>query len=732
MKEDARMSAEPGMLKSQIASLEELLKALEQTTLEQARGLEFRNLLLETQSEASIDGILVVNESGVIILHNRRFVDLWGLAPETIMSKPHIEALQPVMHKLVDPVVFLARLKHLYEHREETGRYEFAFKDGRVIDRYSAPMVGPDGTYYGRVWYLRDITEHRRADEDMKKLSLAVEHSSDWVLITDKGGAIEYANRAVEEMSGYKKEEILGKTPRIFKSGKHSEQFYKELWTVLLSGDTFRAIISNRKKEGGLFELFHTITPLKDDKGAVTHFISTAKDLTQLKLLEEKVYRLAYYDDLTGLPNRAFHKELMKRAIENAKRYKQTFGVLFIDLDNFKRINDTLGHDIGDLLLKKVAQKLSDMLRSSDSVARSSEEEAPDVLTRLGGDEFLALLLNLREAQDAARVAHRMLKDLSKPFDLNGREVFITASIGISLYPDDGAGVEDLLKNADVAMYHAKDEGRNNCQFYSKSMNASVLELLTMENELRKALERDELVLYYQPKLNAATRTITGMEALVRWRHPDRGLIFPGRFIPLAETSGLIIQIGEFSLRTACAQMKLWQDAGFNPMSVAVNVSGRHFSQKNLIEVVNSALEDAGLSPERLELEITESTIMRDPEEAVRALLELKARGIQIAIDDFGTGYSSLSYLKRLPLDFLKVDQSFVKNLASSHSDRAIVRAIIAMAHTLNLKVIAEGVETEEQLSFLLEQGCDELQGFLFSQAVPSQEFSKLLEKEQL
>jgi diguanylate cyclase (GGDEF)-like protein len=417
----------------------------------------------------------------------------------------------------------------------------------------------------------------------------------------------------------------------------------------------------------------------------------------------------------------------MKKTIARAKRYKQKFGVLFIDLDNFKRINDTLGHDSGDLLLNIVARKLSSVLRSSDYVARSRAEEGKNMLTRLGGDEFLAVLPDLLEAQSAAQVARRILNALSEPFDLTGREVVITASIGISLYPDDGEDIEDLLKNADVAMYHAKDEGRNNFQFYSKAMNAAALELLAMENELRKALEHDELVLYYQPKLNAATRTIIGMEALIRWRHPDKGLISPGRFIPLAEANGLIVQIGEFSLRTACAQMKQWQDAGLNPGSVAVNVSGRQFSQKNLVEVVNSALEDAGLSPECLELEITESTIMRDPEEAVRVLLELKAKGIQIAIDDFGTGYSSLSYLKRLPLDFLKVDQSFVKNLASSHSDRAIVLAIIAMAHSLNLKVIAEGVETEEQLSFLLEQGCDEFQGFIFSQAVPAPDFSKLL-----
>ena len=727
MKEGDRTSTEAAKLKSQIAALKELLKVLEQASLEQAHSLEFRNIILVTQQEASIDGILIVGENGVVISHNRRFADMWGLAPEMIISKNHVEVLRPVLNKLVDPEVFIARLQYLYEHREEKGRDEIALKDGRVFDRYSSPMVGPDGTYYGRAWYLRDITERKMADENVRKLSLAVEGSSDWVLVTNKDGSIEYANRAVEEMSGYRKEEIQGQTPRIFKSGRHDELFYKELWATILSGKTFRGIISNRKKDGGLFEVFHTITPLKDGDGNITHFISMAKDVTQQKILEEKIHRLAYYDDLTGLPNRVFHKELMARTIEIAKRHKQIFALLYMDLDNFKRINDTLGHNVGDILLKSVARKLSSFLRSYDYVARCREVAIEDVLCRPGGDEFLVLLHNLGEAQDAARVARRILEELSAPWDLNGREVFMTASIGISLYPDDGETVDHLLKNADAAMYQAKAEGKNNYQFYSKSLNASVLELLTLESEIRKALERGEFTLYYQPKLDASTRMITGMEALIRWNHPEKGLLLPGRFISAAETSGLIVPMSEFSLRAACVQLKRWQDEGFKPITVAVNVSGRQFDQKNLIEVVDGALQDAGLSPRYLELEITESTIMRNPDEAVRTLLALKERGIEIAIDDFGTGYSSLSYLKRLPLDFLKIDQSFVRNVASSRSDQAIVRATIAMAHSLNLKVIAEGVETMEQMAFLCEQGCDEVQGFLFSRAVPPQEFSELL-----
>jgi diguanylate cyclase (GGDEF)-like protein/PAS domain S-box-containing protein len=732
MKGDCRAGTDTARLRSRIASLEELLKVLEQTSLEQARGLEFRNIVLSTQQEASIDGILIADENGVVLSHNRQFADLWGLAPGAIISKNHIDALRPILNKLIDPEAFVARLRYLNDHRGEKGSDEIALADGRLFDRYSSPMVGPDGTYYGRVWYLRDITERRMAEEKVRKLSVAVEGSSDWVLVTNKDGYIEYANKAVEQMSGYKTEEIRGQTPRIFKSGRHDELFYKELWTTILSGQAYRGIISNRRKDGGLFEVFHTITPLKDGDGIITHFVSMAKDVTQQKILEEKIHRLAYYDDLTGLPNRVFHKEILVRTIEVAKRHKQLFALLYLDLDNFKRINETLGHNVGDLLLKSVAKKLSAFLRSCDCIARCREEDIEDVLCRPGGDEFLVLLHNLGEAQDAAKVARRILEELSAPWDLDGREVVMSASIGICVYPDDGENADHLLKNADAAMYHAKTEGKNNYQFYSKSLNASVLELLTLESEIRKGLGQGEFTLYYQPKLDASTRTITGMEALIRWNHPEKGLVLPGRFIPAAETSGLIVPMSEFALRTACVQLKRWQDEGFRPMTVAVNVSGRQFDQKNLIEVVDGALRDAGLSPQFLELEITESTIMRNPDEAVRTLLALKERGIETAIDDFGTGHSSLNYLKRLPLDYLKIDQSFVRNLPSSRSDQAIVRATIAMAHSLNLKVIAEGVETAEQMAFLCEQGCDEVQGFLFSRAVPPQEFQELVARAHL
>src|SRR3989339_379856 len=483
------------------------------------------------------------------------------------------------------------------------------------------------------------------------------------------------------------------------------------------------------RKDGGIVWTNLTVSAIHGKEGNVIYGLSLIEDLTDSKKAEEKIHLLHYYDSLTGLPNRIFHKELMKRAIEHAQRHKEIFAIIYIGLDNFQRINDTLGYNIGDVLLKAVADRLAHSLRKSDAVARSNEGETENIVSRVGGDEFIILAHDLNHAQDAAIASRRLLEEISIPYDLSGREVFMTASIGISLYPDDGTDVDDLLKNAEKAMRCTKSEGKNNYQFYSGLMNSFVLELLTLESDLHKALERNELVLYYQPKVDAATRRVKGMEALIRWKHPDKGLIPPTQFIPLAETSGLILPIGEFVIRTVCRQIRTWQEAGYQHVNIALNVSGRQFDQGSLIEIVKEALQDAMIPPQCLELEITESIIMRNPEKAIRTLTELKAMGIQIAIDDFGTGYSSLSYLKRLPLDFLKIDQSFVKDLVLDPKDQAIVRATIAMAHSLNLKTIAEGVETEEQLSFLQEHGCDEIQGYLFSRPLPAEEIPEILSK---
>ncbi|HMK43245.1 MAG TPA: EAL domain-containing protein, partial [Dissulfurispiraceae bacterium] len=456
------------------------------------------------------------------------------------------------------------------------------------------------------------------------------------------------------------------------------------------------------------------------------------QELKSRKEKEIEIKEMAYFDSLTSLPNRVFFKDLLARAIAHGDRHNMIVGVLFIDLDLFKHINDTLGHHFGDRVLQAVSDRLLKVIRMSDYMSRSqweSEWEKPmDIVSRLGGDEFILLLHTLLTDQDAAKVAHRMLQELSEPFNLDGREIFITASIGISLYPKDGADAEELLKNADIAMYHAKSQGRNNFQYYAPGMTTAALRHITLENNLRKALQKDEFSLHYQPIYSTNdTRRVIGVEALLRWKYADPEMSRPSVFIPVAEESGLILPIGEWVLRQACKQNKVWQDAGLDPVIISVNLSSRQFDQPDLLNVVSRALNTAGLSPQYLELEITESAIMRNPEDAIKMLHGLKALGVRIAIDDFGTGYSSLAYLRRIPLDYLKIDRSFVANIELNRSDETIIRAITAMAHSLDLKVIAEGVENEDQLRFLQGCKCEAVQGFFFSRPVPAEVATEVL-----
>lgn len=453
------------------------------------------------------------------------------------------------------------------------------------------------------------------------------------------------------------------------------------------------------------------------------------RDITERKQAESRIHFLAYYDGLTGLPNRTFFKELLKRELTSAQRYNLMVALLYLDLDDFKRINDTLGHDIGDILLQAVSKRISGAMRTSDHLARSVEGD-DTVVSRLGGDEFVILLHHLNKIHDAGKVANRILGEISRPFELNGSEVFITASMGISLYPSGGENVDNLFKNADTAMYHAKAKGKNNYQFYSEAMNAVALEVLNMERDLHRALEREEFLVYYQPKIEASSRKIIGMEALIRWKHKEKGIVSPVEFIPLAEETSLIIPIGEWVLLSACRQAKTWQKSGFKIGNVAVNLSARQFAQKNLPGMVERVLKESALSPGHLQLEITESTAMNKPEESIAMLRKLKAIGVQISVDDFGTAYSSLNYLRKLPVDSLKIDRSFVIHSTTNPTDASIIKGIIALAHSLNLKVIAEGVETEEQLAFLHSVECDEVQGYLFSKPLPAEEFSMLLAKE--
>jgi len=465
-----------------------------------------------------------------------------------------------------------------------------------------------------------------------------------------------------------------------------------------------------------------------DETGKPVRMHGIIQDITEHKNAEKKIRFLAYYDALTGLPNRQLFKEHSIQAIRMAQRDGTKLAIIYLDLDHFKRINDTLGHNAGDKLLQKVSENMMVVIRASDIVTRiDSESQSEETsIARLGGDEFTILLRGLTEIKHAALVAKRIIKCLGLPVKIAGQELYVTCSIGIVVYPDDGGDIDTLLKNADTAMYHAKDAGRNNFQFYAKHMNELTLARLNMEVKLKKALERNEFIVYYQPQVEAATSTIVGVEALIRWEHPERGLVSPAEFIPIAEETGLIIPLGEWVLRTACAQMAVWHKAGFNELRIGVNLSSIQFRHGNIVKTIKNVLAATGLDPQYLEVEITESIIMQNVEETIATLWKLKEMGLKLSIDDFGTGYSSMNYLKRFPLDTLKIDRSFIKDIMTEPNDAAITKATIGLAKGLNLTTIAEGVETKEQLTFLHKQGCDQIQGYFISRPVPAETVEQL------
>jgi len=464
-----------------------------------------------------------------------------------------------------------------------------------------------------------------------------------------------------------------------------------------------------------------------DAAGKPTGMQGTTQDITDRKHAEEQIHQLALYDSLTGLPNRHLFKEQLSHAVVRSQRTEELLVLLSLDLDRFKRINDTLGHEVGDLLLKDAAARVTQSLRQSDLVTRADSDAKNYCIARQGGDEFTVLLTSLNQAQDAAKVARRVLDALAQPFHVGDSEIVVCASMGIAVYPLDGIDGDSLLKNADAARNYAKEHGTNNYEFYNGKMNTSAVQRLALESNLHKALERNEFSLFYQPKINLASRAIVGAEGLIRWHHPELGMVSPAEFIPLAEETGLIIPIGEWVLRTACAQIRAWIDAGVAPVPIAVNLSARQFHEQNICETVANALREYDVAPHLLELEITESAAMQDAEATSAALHRLKAIGVRIAIDDFGTGYSSLSYLKRFPIDSLKIDRSFVTELPGNQDDASIAQAVITMGHALRLKVIAEGVENEAQLDFLAANACDEMQGYFFSRPLPADQCTKLL-----
>jgi diguanylate cyclase (GGDEF)-like protein/PAS domain S-box-containing protein len=466
-----------------------------------------------------------------------------------------------------------------------------------------------------------------------------------------------------------------------------------------------------------------------DDSGRALKLAGAVHDITQRKDAEEQIRRLAYYDALTGLPNRLLFSEQLVKAIASAQRHAQQVAIMFIDLDHFKRVNDTLGHGAGDELLRLVSARLAQSIRAEDALGRAPAGSMNSI-ARLGGDEFIVMLSDVQGVTDAATIARRLVAALDEPLTIHGTELYVTGSVGVAMYPNDGTDIDTLLMNADTAMYRAKEAGRGGFQFYDASMNARALDRLVMESMLRRALERSEFMLHYQPRIELSTGRIVAAEALIRWQHPERGLVPPSEFIALAEGANLVVAIGEWAIGAACRQLAAWRAAGMEPITVAVNLAATHLRERSLPELVRNALTQHGLPASSLEIEVTESVLMADPEMCVENARRLSELGVGLSIDDFGTGYSSLSYLKRLPITSIKIDQSFVRDLATDPDDAAIIDAIIAMAHSLKLRVVAEGVETEAQRSFLKAHHCDEFQGFLYSSAVEAPEFVRMLDQQ--
>lgn len=709
--------------------------------------------------ESTADGILVEDGQGRMVVGNQRLMTMWRL-PAPIGEIDNEEAWSLILRQLREPNLFLRIRRELAAEPEREGRETLELIDGRVFEWHSRPEW-VEGMPIGRVSSFRDVSERRRAEALM-----AVEKR---VLEMVVGGepisaAMTELACSLEELSGqmfcailFRENEVA--TTFSISTGRGLPKTYAEILTAEPSvipvpcSNTRMPLpdIPDITQDGrwatyrrfvGRFNVVpHAATPIASSSGhflglILQHYrpgssvppqdaelIRIGNNLASIAIerrqAEVRLDHLAHYDPLTGLPNRSLFHERLERALVRASRSGHQVAVMFLDLDRFKVINDTLGHEAGDELLKTVAQRLRTCVRMEDTVAR------------LGGDEFTIILENITHVDDVVLVADKIIDTLAPSMQINGHEVFATTSIGIALYPNDGTHIEDLLKNADTAMYQAKERGRNTHQFYSPEMNQRTLEHLELENALRRALERGEFLLYYQPKLDLQTGLVCGAEALLRWQRPEVGLVSPNVFVPLLEETGLIDQVGEWLLHAACAQNKAWQEAGLPKVRVAINLSARQFLRTDIEAIVRRALNETGLDPAFIELEVTESMLMLDPGYAAEVLLRIQAMGVtHIDIDDFGTGYSSLAYIKRFPNSAVKIDQSFVRGIPHDEEDAAIASAVVAMAHSLRMRAIAEGVENDAQLAYLRALGCDEIQGYHFSRPLTAEAFGELLARQ--
>ena len=660
--------------------------------------------------EGALAAILLADaETGCIVDAN--------VATELLFKRPHEEmvGMQQSAFLGAASTVFARPVAGAPARVEET---EIIDADGeRIAVEVSSNTIETANGQKLIQYAFRDISQRKHDEMELKRAALVFETSQELILLTDADCRIISVNQVFEEMTGYTPAEVIGENPRLLSSGRHPPEFYAEMWEAISNRGKWQGEVWNRRKSGDVFPVWLTISAYRDVNGKVLNYVGVSSDISERVAAQERIRQLAYFDSLTNLPNRRLLQDRAEQALASAEREGKQVALLFIDLDHFKTINDSLGHSAGDKLLGEVAQRLQSCVRRMDTVAR------------LGGDEFVVLLTEVT-IEGATEVARKLIYRVARPCQIDTHELGVTPSIGISVFPQDGRDFESLLKHADTAMYRAKESGRNGYQFFASEMNVAALERLVLENSLRQGIERGEFVLHYQPQIDVPSGRIVGAEALVRWRHPQLGLVPPGKFIPVAEVSGLIVMIGEWVLGEACRQNRAWQDAGLPAISVAVNISAVQFRSGHIEDNVAAVLANTGLAPELLELELTEGIVMAGANATVETLQRISDMGVKLAIDDFGTGYSSLSYLKRFPIDRLKIDQSFVRDIVTDTDDWAISSAIISMGHSLRLQVIAEGVEHLEQLEMLRRQGCDEVQGYYFSVPLPADDFAVLLQQQ--